>query len=409
MFRALRYSFLTLVIVGLSTSVRADDLPKMQFNEVKEVAPGIFFRYSAIGPEGTTIPFGGSNNIWVVFEDYVAVIDANFPKEAGDVVEAIKKTTDKPIRYVLDTHHHGDHAYGNAVFANAGATVVAQTNCARLLRINGPEEFKQAGTGPTGRKDVAASSLKVPSLVFDEKLVLDDGKQRVEFLFLGHAHTSGDAFAYLPKLKLLCTGDACVNGAYNYMGHSDSASWIRVMERAQQLDVQMVLPGHGPISDKGLLEKQKHYFAELRRQVREGIRADKTLEDIIKGIDMPWYKEWTTVRPAADNVKHVYAELTGRISPWDLSEVYGITEGNSPTKDSPGWTKPKRIVVPNLMPARLGELKRVAPDIEFVPVKTAEEAATTCTDADAVLGFCTPGIIKAGKNLRWIQSAHHAS
>src|SRR5262249_14940831 len=161
---------------------------------------------------------------------------------------------------------------------------------------------------------------------------------------LGHAHTSGDAFAYLPRHKLLCTGDACVNGAYNFMGHSDSASWIRVLERAQQLDVNMVLPGHGPISNKDLLEKQKRYFAELRRQVREGIRADKTLEDIIKSIDMPWYKEWTTVTPSPDNVKHVYAELTGRIAPWDLSEAYGITEGNSPTKDSPGWTKPKRIV-----------------------------------------------------------------
>ena len=104
------------LVVAASTAPAADSLPKMKFNEVKEVAPGVFFRYSSIGPEGSAIPFGGSNNIWVVFEDYVVVIDANFPKEAGDVVEAIKKTTDKPIRYVLDTHHHGDHAYGNAVF-----------------------------------------------------------------------------------------------------------------------------------------------------------------------------------------------------------------------------------------------------------------------------------------------------
>src|SRR5262245_14345471 len=100
------------ILVGLGisrSSAAGDDIPKLQFNEVKEVAPGVFFRYSAIGPEGSTIPFGGSNNIWIVFEDYVAVVDANFPKEAGDVIQAIKKTTDKPIRYVLDTHHHGDH------------------------------------------------------------------------------------------------------------------------------------------------------------------------------------------------------------------------------------------------------------------------------------------------------------
>src|SRR5438132_1512643 len=250
----------------------ADDLPKMKFNDVKEVAPGVFFRYSAIGPE----------------------------------------------------------------------------------------EFKLAGKPPTGRKDVAESILKVPSLVFDDKLVLDDGKQRVEFLFLGHAHTAGDAFAYLPGLKLLCTGDACVNGAYNFMGHSDSASWIRVLERAQQLDVKLVLPGHGPIAGKDLLEKQKRYFVELRQQVRKGIQDDKTTEDIIKNLDMPWYKEWTGVTPAGANVQHVYAELTGRIAPWDLTEVYGVTEGPSPTKSTPGWTEPRRIVVPNLRPARLAELKRGA-------------------------------------------------
>src|SRR6266571_2964562 len=180
-------------LIGLGPtcfSAGAADLPKLQFNEVKEVAPGVFFRYSAIGPEGSKIPFGGSNNIWIVFEDYVVVVDANFPKEAGDVIQAIKKTTDKPIRYVLDTHHHGDHSYGNAVFGQEGASIVAQTNCARLLRVNGPKEF----------------------------------------------------------------GDACVNGAFNFMGHSDSASCIRVLEKCQQLDVKLVLPGHGPPAGKELLE-----------------------------------------------------------------------------------------------------------------------------------------------------------
>src|SRR6266851_3307856 len=100
-------------ILASNAPVRAADEPPMKFNDVKEVAPGVFFRYSAISATDKTVAFGGSNNIWVVFEDYVVVIDANFPKEASDVIEAIKRTTDKPIRYVFDTHHHGEHAYGN--------------------------------------------------------------------------------------------------------------------------------------------------------------------------------------------------------------------------------------------------------------------------------------------------------
>ncbi len=408
MTRAARVGFGVFAGLLAVATATAADLSAMKFNEVKEVAPGVFFRYSAISATDKSVVFGGSNNIWVVFEDYVLVIDANFPKEAADVIAAIKKTTDKPIRYVLDTHHHGDHAYGNAVFARAGAGIVAQTNCARLLRVNGPEEFKQAGRGPTGRKDVAASTLKVPNLVFDDKLVLDDGKQRVELLFLGHAHTAGDAFAYLPKHKILCTGDACVNGSYNFMGHSDSASWIRVLERAQQLDVNLVCPGHGPLASKDVLEKQKRYFVELRAQVKQGIRANKTVEDIAKSINMPWYKEWTGVdaRTKLDNIQFVYDELTGRVAPWDLAEDFGIYEGPSPTKKTPGWTKPRRIVVPNVMPARLAELKRVAPEIEFIPVKTAADAAKVAGDADAVLGFCTADIVKAGGKLRWIQVGH---
>src|SRR2546421_6008496 len=137
-----------LVVSSLACpGLAGEPLPRMKFNDVREIAPGVFFRYSAISATDKSVVFGGSNNIWVVFDDYVLVYDANFPKEAGDVLDAIRKTTNKPVRYVLDSHHHGDHAYGNAVFARAGATVVAQANCARLLRVNGPKEFADAGQG----------------------------------------------------------------------------------------------------------------------------------------------------------------------------------------------------------------------------------------------------------------------
>ena len=400
---------ITAFLFGVSASAAsAQDLPKMKFNDVREIAPGVFFRFSSISATDKDVVFGGSNNIWIVFEDYVLVFDANFPKEAGDVIAAVRKTTDKPIRYVVDSHHHGDHAYGNAVFAKTGATVIAQTNCARLLRVNGPQEFADAGKGPGGRKDVADSFLKVPDLIFNEKLVFSDSKQHAELHFLGHAHTAGDAFLYLPKHKILCTGDACTNGPFNYMGHSDSASWIRVMEKAQQFDVKLVCPGHGPLANKDVLAKQRRYFVELRDQVRKGIDAGKEFEDILKSIDMPWHKEWTGIEASTrkPETQHVYDELTGRTMPWDLIEDFGIYEGPSPTKKDKGWTAPKKIIVPALMPARLGELKRIAPDVFFIPVKTTEDAAKEASSADAVVGFCSADIVKANPNLRWIQIAH---
>lgn len=292
---------------------------------VQEVAPGVYFR-RAPTPSQEGLPFwehpgfGGSNNVWVVFADYVVVIDANFPREAAEVIRAIRRTTDKPIRYVLDTHHHNDHCWGNGVFAREGASIVAQTNCARWLRDRGSREFENdlRSNGPAVRGHMAGETvLKPPDVVFDTRLVLDDGVQRVEFLFFGPAHTEGDAVAYLPGPGILCTGDACVNGPYEWMGECDSASWIRALKCMEQLHVRVVCPGHGSLGGKELLEQQEGFFVELRRQVQHGIDAGLDRDGIIKSINIPRYKEWTGVDAGTreDDINHVYEELKPRVAP----------------------------------------------------------------------------------------------
>jgi glyoxylase-like metal-dependent hydrolase (beta-lactamase superfamily II) len=300
---------------GQKAEQPAPAIPDMKFNDVKEVVPGVFFRYSSISATDPTVPFGGCNNIWVVFKDYVFVVDANFPKEAGDVIADIKKTTKKPIKYVLDTHHHGDHAYGNSIWAKEGAQIIASGPTTRLLKVNGPKQWEQAAGGAKGREDLKKNVLKQPDITFDDKYVIDDGTQRVEIFAIGHAHTSGDAVAYLPKQKILCTGDACVNGAFNFMGHSNSGAWITCLEKLQNLDVDLICPGHGKVSTRDLLGTQKRYFAEMRAQIKKGIDDKKSLNEIGVSLEMPWYKDWTgkEARSIKDNIKHVYDELTGKI------------------------------------------------------------------------------------------------
>lgn len=287
-------------------------IPEMKFNDVVEIAPGVFFRYSSISATDPKVPFGGCNNMWVVFKDYVVVVDANFPKEAADVLADIRKTTKLPIKYVLDTHHHGDHAYGNCIWAKEGAKIVASKACERLLKTNGPMAWEIAAKD---RKDVKDNELKQVDVSFEDKFVVDDGTQRIEFIPIGHCHTAGDAVAYLPKLKILCTGDACVNGAFNYMGHSNSASWALNLEKLEKLDVEIVCPGHGKMAGKDLLAKQIRYFVELRKEVKKGIDAKKSLEEITMELDLPWYKEWTgkAARDVKDNVKHVFDEFNGKV------------------------------------------------------------------------------------------------
>src|SRR5262249_47731935 len=149
--------------------------------------------------------------------------------------------------------------------------------CARLLKVNGPKQWAEAARG---RKDIAESELKTVDIPFDETYALDDGSQRVEFRHVGHAHTPGDAVAYLPKQKILCTGDASVNGAFNFTGHSDTGSWVRCLEKLERLDVRLVCPGHGSVAGPDLLGRQKRYFQELRDQVKKGIDAGKKLAEV---------------------------------------------------------------------------------------------------------------------------------
>ena len=272
---------------------------------VTKLAPGVYFRKLANKPK-----FIGCNQGWVIFKDFVLVIDANFPNQAEELIKEIRKTTDKPIRYVFDTHYHGDHADGNVIFEKYGAISIASENSKRLFETKGIAGFRESQK--TKPAEYGKLKYRKPSLYFQRKLVLDDGTQRVELIYFGHAHTAGDAVAWLPKHGILFTGDAVLNGPYNYTGDSDTASWIRVLTEIQKLPVKLIAPGHGEMSDKTLIAKQKRYFVELREKMQGMIDKGRTLEQIKKEITLPFYKEWTgvDVKTRTENLEHVYRELT---------------------------------------------------------------------------------------------------
>ena len=154
-------------------------------------------------------------------------------------------------------------------------------------------------------------------MYFSHKLIFDDGDQRVELIFLGHAHTAGDAVAWLPKHGILFTGDACVNGAFNYTGDSNTESWIAVLGAMQELNPKKVAPGHGELSDAQLLANQQRYFLELRTAVKKAIDNSRTIDQIKQEIEVPFYQEWTgvDVKTRGENIEHVYRELTAFVQP----------------------------------------------------------------------------------------------
>ncbi|MBI1386825.1 MAG: MBL fold metallo-hydrolase [bacterium] len=358
---------------------------------VDEIAPGVWFRSGE----------PGCNNLWVEFADYVFVIDANYPDQAEKIVEEVRKTTSKPIQFVFNTHNHGDHALGNTVWVKEGAAIVAQRECAKPQST--PDWRAMYGKWAEGKPHFEAMTPKAPTVVFDDHLVFDDGTRRLELLYFGHGHTKGDAVAYLPNEKILFTGDLCVNGAFNYLGDARTSHWIEILSILQQYDVDTVCPGHGPRGDKSLLETQKQYFIQLREQVRQGIDEGKSEDEILAAIDIPAYKEWTGVTPREGNIQHVYDEIAGLVTPWELLDL-NLSAGPNPTRDDAGWTPPKKMLVRGLSDAEIRALERVAPGMEFVNPRNSEDSMKEIVDADAVLGWVNPAMLAAANNLRWVHS-----
>ena len=305
-------------LVGL---LRSRDLAS-QINTVKELAPGVYFH------EGDLTGKGHCNNGWVIFDDYVLVIDANFPSGAQEILAKIKAQTSKPIRFAFDTHHHGDHAYGNQIWVDNGAVPVAHENVVAEMRKYETGLFGgQPGRWEAAakqRQDVRASQLKPPSLLYRNEMIFDDGTHRVELRYFGVAHTRGDGFAWLPKEKILFSGDAAVNGPYNFMGDGDSAAWIETLGKAQALGAAVVAPGHGPIGDAGLLEAQRQYFLDLRAELqkRQSLTPDLVQAEVPAIREVLLNRHATYIGAGAkpstgfeSQVAQVYKELTGKEFP----------------------------------------------------------------------------------------------
>src|SRR5437763_16700188 len=126
---------------------------RAEVNKVEQIAPEVYFH------EGDIQAHGHCNNGWIVFEDYVLVIDANFPSGAQEIIPKIKAITNKPIRFAFDTHHHGDHAYGNDAWIKQGAVPVAHTGVVEEMHKYEPGRRNDA---VKSRTDIAKSKLKPP-------------------------------------------------------------------------------------------------------------------------------------------------------------------------------------------------------------------------------------------------------
>jgi glyoxylase-like metal-dependent hydrolase (beta-lactamase superfamily II) len=212
--------------------------------------------------------FGSGGNVAVMpTSEGVILVDDKFAQNAPEIMAKVKSVTDKPIRYVLNTHQHGDHTGGNEAMMAANAEVIIHRNA---------------------RANMAAGKMPgLPRITFaDQSEVFLGGKQVVAHHF-GRGHTNGDSVIYFPAERTVHMGDLFVNGApfCDTSANCSIKEWDKTIEKALQLDAQTVIPGHGPVMKRADLQKWVKTLGAVRERIRKACSGGPA-EEAIKRLDL---------------------------------------------------------------------------------------------------------------------------
>lgn len=206
----------------------------------------------------------------IIGSDGILVVDTLISaKEARKFMADIRKVSSKPIRYVVDTHYHLDHAFGNGEFAKAGVIIIAHAADRKNLEEKGESTLKRAKEFGLTEEDMRGTEIALPALTFTDRMSVYLGDEEVELIYLCPSHTKGSVMVYLPKSKVLFTGDIVFSDFHPYLAEGDLEGWIRNLDYILSLDVKTIVPGHGPISGKKDVEQMKEYLVAFDKKARE--------------------------------------------------------------------------------------------------------------------------------------------
>lgn len=245
-------------------------MPPSWGQELRQLAPNVY-SYTQGGGPGISAA-GVSNTGMIAGSDFLMAIDATQgPLPARGFIAAAKKATGKDFGRLINTHHHGDHVNGNQFFTHA--EILSHPYCRH-------ECLKAAATTPKmwtptpGIADVAEErKLVPPSVTFKDDLIYFIGGTEVQFRFAGPAHTWGDIMVYLPQYKILFAGDVGFFWVAPYANNSYISKWIDMCDTIAGWDVDIIVPGHGPIGGKKELAEMADYFRVLGVEARKRYAA----------------------------------------------------------------------------------------------------------------------------------------
>ncbi|MGH9087187.1 MAG: MBL fold metallo-hydrolase [Acidimicrobiales bacterium] len=278
------------------------DLPDLAPPAVEEVSDGIF---AYIQPDGTWFI---NNTAFLVGRRGVVSVDAcSTERRTRDYLTAIARITDRPVRTLLNTHHHGDHTHGNYLFATA--TVVAHERCR--------EELLQAGlppaVGPWGEVTWGGLDLEPPFLTFRDAMTLWVDDLACEVRHVGRpAHTTNDSIVWIPDRSVLLCGDLLFNRGTPFVLMGSAAGSIEVLETVvRPLGAATIVPGHGPVSGPELIDDVLAYLHFVQATAEAGLAAGLSPLDAARETDLGQFAELSDAERIVGNLHRAYAELTG--------------------------------------------------------------------------------------------------
>ena len=180
----------------------------------------------------------------------VILVDDKYPENVAGVLAQVKTFTSQPVKYLLNTHHHADHAGGDANIRDMGIDIIAHKNVrANFLRLKQPGE---------------------PNLVFADQAAVYLGGVEVQLLYLGRGHTNGDTVIYFPDLKTVHTGDLIIDAmpVIDYDGGGSAIEFVKTIDNLLKIDFDTMIPGHGRIMTKDDVRAYKARFEELNKRMR---------------------------------------------------------------------------------------------------------------------------------------------
>ena len=207
------------------------------------------------------------NSTALITTDGVLLVDDKFDVDHNGIMEQLKKVTDKPIKYVVNTHHHADHSGGNTKMQDMNALVVASEEARENML-----DAKQPG---------------LPSIVIQHHAHIYIGGKNVELYHYGRAHTNGDMVVLFPSDRTLAAGDMFTFGdatpqLIDYAGGGSGKEWPKTLDSVLQLDFDTVVPGHGLVTTKQEMAKFRESAMKLRNRVHELLVQKKTRDDVSK-------------------------------------------------------------------------------------------------------------------------------